>query len=266
MKLREILEQLLEHKITIHEAEKQIQLLALEEVNEKLKLDVSRELRREIPEIILAEYKDEETLREAIVKMVRKTGRAIISRLQEKHHKVINQLGKKYLVLKSSSNRVAIVREENLKPMKTGGKVGIIAAGTADIPLADEVRIIVEEMGCKAVTIYDVGVAALHRTINAVKKVIEEDVDVIVAIAGMEGALPSIISSLVNIPVIGLPSSRGYGLGGKGVAALLSMIQSCSPGLVTVNIDNSIGAAITAALIANRVAKFRGKSHESTNN
>jgi len=259
MKLREILEKLLEQKITIQEAEKQIQLLALEEIGEKLKLDIGRELRKEIPEIILAEYKDEETLRKAIIKMVEKTGRAIISRIQDKHHKILDELSEKYIVLKSSSNKVAIVKKKELKTIKTGGKVGIIAAGTADIPLADEVRIIVEEMGCKAITIYDVGIAALHRTINAVKKIIENDVDIIIVIAGMEGALPSIISSLVNIPVIGLPSSRGYGLGGKGVAALLSMLQSCSPGLVIVNIDNSIGAAITATLIANRVAKFRGR-------
>lgn len=259
MRLREILKQLLKGSISIQEAEKQIQLLALEEIGDKVKLDVGREMRKQTPEIILAEHKDKETLREAIIRMIEKTGKAIISRLQENHQEIIDEIAENYIVRKSTSKRVAVIKRKNLKEIMTGGKIGIIAAGTADIPLADEVKLIVEEMGCKAITAYDVGIAALHRTMNAVKKMIKEDVDAIVAIAGMEGALPSIISSLVDVPVIGLPSSRGYGLGGKGLAALLSMLQSCTPGLLVVNVDNSVGAAISAALIANRVAKFRGE-------
>jgi NCAIR mutase (PurE)-related protein len=136
----------------------------------------------------------------------------------------------------------------------------VVAAGTSDLPIADEVRLLVEELGCDALVIHDVGIAGLHRTLDAAKRLLEADVDVVVAIAGMEGALPSVLASVLDVPVIGLPTSFGYGLGGGGVAALLSMLQSCSPGLVVVNIDNSVGAAVAAALMASRAAKFRGST------
>ena len=107
-----------------------------------------------------------------------------------------------------------------------------------------------ESMGVKCVTFYDIGVAGIHRLIEPMKKMIDSDVAAIVAVAGMEGALPTVISSLSPVPVIGVPVSTGYGMGGKGEAALYSMLQSCSMGLTCVNIDNGIGAGATAALIA----------------
>jgi len=105
--------------------------------------------------------------------------------------------------------------------------------------------------------IYDVGVAGLHRLMEPLRNLLADEVDAIVVAAGMDGALPSVVAGLVPVPVIGLPTSIGYGMGGKGVAALLSMLQTCAPGLSVVNIDNGIGAGITAALIANRVAEAR---------
>ncbi|MGI0068804.1 MAG: AIR carboxylase family protein, partial [Nitrosopumilaceae archaeon] len=111
-----------------------------------------------------------------------------------------------------------------------------------------------ESMGCECICSYDVGIAGLHRLFPIIKKLIHEEVDSIVVVAGMEGALASIVSSLVDIPVIGVPSSVGYGYGEKGVGALASMLQSCTLGLSVVNIDNGIGAGAFAASIANRIA------------
>jgi hypothetical protein len=135
--------------------------------------------------------------------------------------------------------------------------VGLISAGTSDVPVAEEARLMAEAMGCVVTPIYDVGVAGLHRLLQPLRALLAEGVDAVVVAAGMDGALPSVVSGLVDVPVIGLPTSIGYGLGGKGVAALLSMLQTCAPGLTVVNIDNGIGAGATAALIANRVAQAR---------
>jgi NCAIR mutase (PurE)-related protein len=107
---------------------------------------------------------------------------------------------------------------------------------------------------------YDVGVAGLHRLVGPLRDILEARVDAVVVAAGMDGALPSVVAGLVDVPVIGLPTSRGYGFGGKGVAALMSMLQTCVPGLTVVNIDNGIGAGASAARIANRVAAARRES------
>jgi len=114
------------------------------------------------------------------------------------------------------------------------------------------------EMGCAVTEIFDVGVAGLHRLFEPLQQLLDEErVDVLIVAAGMDGALPSVVSGLVDVPVIGLPTSVGYGMGGKGKAALLSMLQTCSPGLAVVNIDNGIGAGSMAGLIANRAAAAR---------
>ncbi len=151
------------------------------------------------------------------------------------------------------------------KLSSTGGKVGILTAGTSDVGVAEEARLMCESMGCQCVCSYDVGIAGIHRLFPIVKKIIHDDVDAIIVVAGMEGALASIISSLVDIPVIGVPSSVGYGYGEKGVAALASMLQSCTLGLSVVNIDNGIGAGAFAANIANRsVRKKSGLNNSKT--
>jgi NCAIR mutase (PurE)-related protein len=118
-------------------------------------------------------------------------------------------------------------------------------------------------MGCEAILNYDVGIAGIHRLFPALEEMINENVDAIVVVAGMEGALASVVSSMVNIPIIGVPTSVGYGFGSDGIAALASMLQSCTFGLAVVNIDNGIGAGAFAASIANRMAR---KDFEHSNN
>jgi len=115
-------------------------------------------------------------------------------------------------------------------------------------------------MGCTVYTAYDVGVAGIHRLAEPLRRMLDEArVDVLIVAAGMDGALPSVVAGLADVPVIGLPTPAGYGLGGGGVAALYSMLQTCAPGLAVVNIDNGVGAGAIAALIANRVAAARDK-------
>ena len=262
MRLRQILEKLAKGEITVDEAEREIKLMAIEEVGDAVKLDVGREFRRGVPEIILAEYKTNDVLLNAIKRMVEASGRAIVSRLRNDQIELVKGLGNQYEVMINEVARIAVIKKSGYEAPKTGGKVGIVTGGTADIPVAEEARIIAEELGCTTITAYDVGIAGIQRAIRAAKKMIEEDVDVIIAVAGMEGALPSAIRALVDVPVIGVPTSIGYGIGGKGIAALLSMLQSCSLGLLVVNVDNGIGAGVAAATIANRVAKFRKKEEE----
>lgn len=262
MALRNLLKKVAEGSVDIDYAEQQLKLLALEEIAGVLKLDIGRELRKSIPEIIFGEYKSLRELELAIQGLLEARGRAIVSRLREDQLEVIKSFEGKCSIALSVSRRLAIIKRREYETLKVGGKVGIVTAGTADVGIADEVRLIAEELGCDTITIYDVGIAGLHRTIDAAKKLLEEDVDVVVAVAGMEGAMPSVLASTLDVPVIGLPTSTGYGIGGRGVAALLSMLQSCSPGLLVVNIDNSVGAAVAAALIAGRVAKFRRREQK----
>jgi hypothetical protein len=133
----------------------------------------------------------------------------------------------------------------------------VLAAGTSDIPAAEEAKVTAEVMGCQVLAYYDVGIAGIHRLMEPLRETLVQDVSAIVVVAGMEGALPSVVRGLVPVPVIGVPTSTGYGYGGKGEAALMTMLQSCAPGLTVVNIDNGFGAGATAALIANGVAQAK---------
>ena len=139
----------------------------------------------------------------------------------------------------------------------SGGKVCVKTPGTSDIGIAEEARLMCEPMGCRCITSYDVGIAGLHRLFPIVNKLISEEVGAIEVVAGMEGALDSVVASIVDIPVNAVPSSVGYGYCSKGVAALDSMLQSCTLGLSVVNIDNGIGAGAFAANVANRISSSR---------
>lgn len=220
-------------------------------------LDLTREARTGVPEIVQADGKDVSTVLAIVQTFLDQNGRAILSRVRRSMMRALEEQFADYRVEESPRARMAVVRRPDYLAHHTGGKVGFITAGTADAPVAEQARLIAEEMGCETFVIYDVGVAGLHRLITPLQRLLEDNVDVIVVAAGMDGALASVIAGLVEVPVIGLPTATGYGYGGRGEAALASMLQTCSPGLTVVNVGNGIGAGSSAARIANRIAVAR---------
>jgi len=225
------------------------------------RLDPSRKQRSGIPEIVHAERKRPEEVVQSLATLANATGRAIASRCPEATIEAIRSaLTSSYDVTIHDLARLVVVaqREARAAPGDgQDGRVGVLSAGSSDEPIATEAAIIAREMGCLVSEASDVGVAGLHRLVEPLGRMLAAGVDVIIVAAGMDGALPSVVAGLVPVPVIGLPTSVGYGAGGNGTAALLAMLQSCAPGLVVVNIDNGVGAGSTAALIANRVSAAR---------
>jgi NCAIR mutase (PurE)-related protein len=253
--MREVLEKLRDGKVSIEEAESLLRLNSVEEI-EHAALDLQRESRTGVPEIIMGEGKTPDQLMEIVSTFLTDKGRAIVTRASEEQITTIQAaLGDRYELRVDKKAGIIVARRQGAHPPSVGRKVGIMTGGTSDVVVAEEARTIAEEMGCEVITAYDVGIAGFHRHIKPLKRMLQEGVDAIVVVAGMEGALPSVIASLVHVPVIGVPTSVGYGFGAGGVGALTTMLQSCSPGMCVVNIDNGIGAGALAALIAHQVAR-----------
>ncbi len=225
--------------------------------------DTSRATRTGIPEVVLAESKTPQQVVESLIRLVHGTGRAIASRCSAELIETLPSafpLDEGYECVVDSDAMCVIVRvreHPGSAVVATQGVIGIITAGTSDIRVAAEAGLIATEMGCDVVPVRDVGVAGLHRLVQPLEALLARDVGAVIVVAGMDGALPSVVAGLVDVPVIGLPTSVGYGFGGRGEAALMAMLQSCAPGLVVVNIDNGIGAGAAAARIANRRAASR---------
>jgi NCAIR mutase (PurE)-related protein len=226
--------------------------------------DFERAKRKGIPEVILAEGKTVEHAVRITRLFLERNGRAILSRVSlELETRIRRDLvdDRTVGIEWYETARAAVLRKPDAALPKTGGKVGILTAGTSDLPAAQEAEMVCREMGCEVYTTCDVGVAGLHRLFGPLVDMLDEHrVDVLVVAAGMDGALPSVVSGLADVPVIGLPTAVGYGLGGEGVAALYSMLQTCAPGMAVVNIGNGIGAGAMAGLIANRVAQARSEA------
>ena len=224
--------------------------------------DFRRQARKGVPEVIMCERKTVEQSIEITERFYEATGRAILSRVPpELETRLAAEFGDRAEIEWLPAPRAAVLRRPGSKPPQTGGSVGVLSAGTSDVPWAEEAALMCREMGCHVSTVFDVGVAGIHRLWEPLEKLLDADkVDVLIVAAGMDGALPSVVSGLVDVPIIGLPTSVGYGLGGKGEAALLSMLQTCAPGMAVVNIDNGIGAGAMAGIIANRMAAARQDS------
>jgi hypothetical protein len=228
--------------------------LSDEEITERLKnlsfemldvatLDHHRELRTGFPEVILAEGKSDDQLERIVKSRMEKGGLIYISRITGERGE---SLLKKHPSGVLHKDAHAVVYNEDTSKEKTG-KVLVITAGTSDIPVAAEAALTANLMGSYVETMYDVGVAGIHRLLAQKEKF--KGARVIVVAAGMEGALPSVVGGLVDVPVIAVPTSVGYGTSFGGITALLGMLNSCANGVVVVNIDNGFGAGYTAALI-----------------
>ena len=193
--------------------------------------------------------------------MLAKNGRVIISRCSKKQVSALcKAVPADAFLQKFEHAKMVVLKKKGFDVKKTGGRVGILTAGTSDIPVAEEAKVIAEEMGCEVFSSFDVGVAGIHRLVQPLKELVLKDVDVIVVVAGREGALASVVAGMVDVPVIAVPTSNSYGFGRKGLSALMAMLQSCSLGLAVVNIDGGVVAGAMATLIANRVAKFRNQA------
>ncbi len=223
-----------------------------------VRLDFGRRARTGIPEIVHAEYKDAATVAAALVRLAERAGRALATRcLPAAAAEVESRIGPDWAVERHEAARAVVVARPGSLAPSTGARIGILAAGTSDVPIAAEAALVAREMGASVAEAYDVGVAGLHRLVRPLEEMMAGGVDVLIVAAGMDGALPSVVAGLVDVPVIGLPTPVGYGIGAGGVGALTTMLQSCAPGLVVVNVDNGVGAGSTAALIANRAAVAR---------
>ncbi|AIF84839.1 NCAIR mutase-like protein [Candidatus Nitrososphaera evergladensis SR1] len=254
MDLRTILEKFAKGAITAEEAQKEISIHAIEHVDNIARLDVGREMRRGLPEIVFAERKEYADTLQIAVAAVKRNGQVVVSRVKKKDlAKLASALKKKGLFVEVGRNSTTILvaaANKSQKQKQALGRVGIMAAGTSDIGVAEEARLVAEAMGCDVITSYDVGIAGMHRVFPALKEMLAKKVGAIVVVAGMEGALASVVASMVDVPVVGVPTSVGYGFGADGIAALASMLQSCTLGLAVVNIDNGVGAGAFAASVA----------------
>ncbi len=213
--------------------------------------------------MVYAASKSPQLVAEALRQLATANGRALASRVSDETIDELRALLEPELAVDVYPVARGLVASlPGAQRQTTGGVVGILSAGTSDLPVAAEAALMAAEMGAQVLQAWDVGVAGIHRLFGPLQHFIESDVDAIVVAAGMDGALPSVVAGLVDVPVIGLPTSVGYGLGAGGVGALTSMLQSCAPGLTVVNIDNGIGAGSTAALIANRMARARASARD----
>jgi NCAIR mutase (PurE)-related protein len=241
--LKDLLNKLKDGTIEIDEAIQKLKLLPFEDIG-FASIDHHRHLRRGFPEVIYARGKRVEEIIAIIEKMVDKEENILITRLTD--NKATNI--KKQFPSGDYDPTSRILTIE-VKPREKQGKgtILVISAGTADIPVAEEAAITATFMGNNVETLFDVGVAGLHRLLQNKDTIMTASV--IVVVAGMEGALPSIVGGLVDKPVIAVPTSTGYGASFRGLSALLGMLNSCAAGVTVVNIDNGFGAGYAASLI-----------------
>jgi len=243
---------------TLRELRRKNNLLAVKELASFAKLDIGRQIRKGIPEVILAEGKSPEDVAEIARAMVEKTGRAIVSRADKTCLRLVRSRARHGVNINySSRSRIILVKSKAFRIRPSGGRVGILTAGTSDISVANEAEVVAREMGSETRAHYDVGVAGLHRLFKPLEDLLTWDSDVILVVAGREGALPTVVAGIVDVPVVGVPTSKSYGFGEKGLAALAAMLQSCSLGMSVVNIDGGVGAGAVAAMIANRIGQAR---------
>lgn len=246
--LLDLLRRIHSQELEPQEGLEQLSHLQYEEL-EFAKVDHYRELRNGFPEVIYCEGKTSKQIIAIAQAMNRKGSNVLATRLSaEKYQEIANTLS--HAVYFSEARLMYLMSHE---VVASGQKVAVVSAGTADIPIAEEAAICTELYGNEVLRIYDVGVAGIHRLFNQLE--VLRSVQVIIVVAGMEGALASVVGGLVSVPVIAVPTSIGYGAHFGGLSALLSMLNSCASGMAVVNIDNGFGAAYMAATITRQIAK-----------
>lgn len=237
---KKLLEDVASGKVTVDEALLKLKTSPFDDIG-FAKIDTHRELRQGTAEVIYGSGKTQEQIEKIITEMIKLGQETILVTRIDKD--CADKLSEKFNVRYSEEGRIAVIG--TIPEGK--GKIAVVTGGTSDIPVAEEAAITAEALGNNVTRIYDVGVAGLHRLLANLDKLM--DANVVIAIAGMEGALASVVGGLVSCPVIGVPTSVGYGAAFEGVSALLSMLNSCASGVSVVNIDNGFGAGYIAGKI-----------------
>ncbi len=241
--LVELLEAVRRGRVGVEEAVERLKTLPFEDLD-FAKIDHHRALRKGFPEVIFGEGKPTSRIVEIASRMTARGDNVLVTRIDaEKAAEVMAAFpDAKY----HGDGRVLTLRVTDV-PTAGRGPVLVISAGTSDIPVAEEATVTAEFMGNRVDRLYDVGVAGIHRVLESTERI--RSATVLIVVAGMEGALPSVVGGLVERPVIAVPTSVGYGASLGGLAALLGMLNSCAAGVTVVNIDNGFGAAVAATLI-----------------
>ena len=238
--LKFILNNLYKNKLSPDDALKQLKSFSYENMG-FAKIDHNREIRSGLPEVIYSKGKSVTQIKKIIASLSKAKSDILATKLSADAYKSLKpSLPKKAIYNKQG--QILIIRNKKLIAKK--GLITIVTAGTSDIPIAQEAVTTADLLGSKVETIFDVGVAGLHRLLDNIKKI--EKARVIIVVAGMEGALASVVGGLVSQPIIAVPTSVGYGTSFGGVSALLTMLNSCATGMAVVNIDNGFGAGCMA--------------------
>ena len=206
-------------------------------------VDQHRALRQGFPEVIFGAGKTPVQVVKIAGEILKQSDRVLITRIETTHAKALKKKFKK--AVHHEAARCVVIEKKKTKPR--AGTIAILSAGTSDLPVAEEAAVTAEAMGNRVLRIHDVGVAGLHRLLARTEDF--REANVLIVVAGMEGALPSVVAGLVDKPVIAVPTSIGYGASFEGVAALLGMLNSCGSGVTVVNIDNGFGAGYSASQI-----------------
>jgi len=241
--LKELLQRYHQGRVSLEEVVSALKDAPLEEDLGFAKIDHHRALRRSFPEVVYCESKSPEQVAQIMEKMADKTdGNILGTRARPEVYEAV-KVKLPQAVYHPIPRAITLLQGEQ----RHEGNIAVVSAGTSDMPVAEEAALTAELMGNRVDRIYDIGVAGIHRLLSRRERLYRARV--IIVVAGMEGALASVVGGLVNVPVIAVPTSVGYGASFKGVAALLGMLNSCAPGVAVVNIDNGFGAAYTASLI-----------------
>ena len=239
--IKKLLENVERGKTGVAEAMKKLKNLPFEDIG-FAKIDHHRSLRKGFPEVIFCQNKSVQQVEKIVGRMLENGSDVIATRASEEMFTAVKKIAKNAEYNKYSKTIVVLKSKKAKK-----GKIAVLCAGTSDIPVAEEAAVVADAMGNKVEKIYDVGVAGLHRLLANMEKL--SDANVIVIVAGMDGALPSVVSGITDKPIVAVPTSVGYGASFRGIAPLLTMLNACSPGVVVVNIDNGFGAGYFASMI-----------------
>ena len=250
--LKDLLEAVRDNRIDVSEAAEKLKTLPFADLG-YAKVDHHRTIRTGFPEVIYGANKTPEQIANIMLELASKGGNIMATRCSGKVFEQVSDKLPEEMKSEDAAARLNYHEEAKIislvqREMPVLGRVAGVTAGTSDIPVAEEAAVTAELMGSQVDRVYDVGVAGIHRLIARLEVI--RKADAVVAVAGMEGALASVVGGLVEVPVVAVPTSVGYGANLGGISALLSMLNSCSNGIGVVNIDNGFGAGYLATLIA----------------